>query len=374
MSMKKSPRKTGSSDTRAELDALLALEPCAIDNNRVFALTGDKIAAQSANQQAARSGSWSDAQPADRRAARSARRSAARSAGRPDARQAARPDAQSAARPDAQSDTRTATAAKPRPRRRGLRVAAAVAAALAVGVFGSIGIASAATGTDPVTFVAELFVPERQIFDDSLTIDASPERPADEGSLSYSIYDLRFSNISSVYQGAELPDGVTPDHIYWGGVPSDYADEQTGTTLGDYKYIFVDFTVTNEWDGVKQYFFNGARLFVLGADNEVLGGGSEVCYYNGIDMAEQERIMLNGQEYDPNVKKEGSANYTPEQIEAKQSGSIKLQAGETRTIRVAFVISESDLAKGELYFTPSTAQGTSPDDPALPWYFTKLDK
>jgi hypothetical protein len=351
--MKKSPRKTGSSDTRAELDALLALEPCAIDSSRVFELTGDKIAAQSADQQAARSGSRSGGHPADRSAAISARRPAARSA----------------ARLDTQADTRTATAAKPRSRRRGLRVAAAIAAALAIGVFGSIGIASAATGTDPVTFVTELFVPKQQIFEDSLAVDGEPHKDGNAN-----LYGLRFSDISIAYRGTTLPDGVTPDNIVQGFLSPGRADKQTGATQGDYEYIFVDFTVTNETDDTIEYWFNSASLYVLGTDNEVLCGGAEVCYYNGIDMAENERIMLNGQEYDPHVKKEGSANYTSEQIDAKQAGKVKLQAGEIRTIRIAVFISRSDLAKGELYFTPSTAQGTSPDDPALPWYFTKLDK
>jgi hypothetical protein len=314
MSIDKNSKNTGIFDTRPDLDALLTLEPSAIDSKRVYALTRNKIAGQLS----------------------------------------------------ARGIARSATAAKRRPRNRSLRVAAAIAAALAVGGFGSIGIASAATGTDPISLVTGIFVPKQQIFEDTLAVDPQAEEHS-------TLFGLRFSNITKTYQGTALPDGVAPKNIYWGCLPLTYADEQTGTAKGDYEYIFVDYTVANETDETIQYFFNGARLFVLGTDNEVLGKGTEVCYYNGIDLEENLRIMLNGQEYDPHAKKSGEANYTPEQIEAKQAGSIKIQPGETRAIHVAVIISRRDLAKGELYFTPSTSQGIPTGEVALPWYFTKLD-
>jgi hypothetical protein len=253
-----------------------------------------------------------------------------------------------------------------------LRVAAVAAAAIIICMFTTTGVASAVIGVDPITMFSNAIntVSRDNIHEGDLVVAAGEP----ESLTAYSnSAGLRFSDVKLVYRGATLPKNVTPDQIYWGVLSAKDADSTTGVALNDNEYLFVDFTVKNERSTAKEYGFNSTQVAVLGENNHVFGSGSEVCYYDGINMAKNEHGMLAGvPDGHDSVKKDGTPDYTVQQQSAKHAGFATLEPDEIRTFHVAFLIPKSTLELGSLYFTPDTSLGISSSDQSLPWNYIKL--
>jgi hypothetical protein len=191
------------------------------------------------------------------------------------------------------------------------------------------------------------------IYEDSVLLDVGSSVSPTDGFkdselLTSSMDGFRISDVSISHRGVHLPEGVSTDEITQGGLIQELIDEE-GTLSTGYEYVFITYRLTNETNTEEWFMLNSARLFVIGNEYEVLGGGEEVCYLNGKDLAANEI-----------AKDKGIARET-------------LGLGESGTYTVAFFIEKSVTSKGGLYFVPDTAPGVTIGDPIRPYQAIKVE-
>jgi hypothetical protein len=178
------------------------------------------------------------------------------------------------------------------------------------------------------------------IYEDSILL-GNEERPG--------LMDgFRLSDVSVSHQGARLPEGVSTDMLHQWNYAVELSDWD-GTLPAGYEYVFITYRLTNEANAEGLLMLNATRLYVLGDEYEVIGGG-EACYLNGKDLA------------------------AAEAAKDRQIARETLTLGESKTYTVAFVIESDAVSKGFLCFVTDSYLGHRVGDPLLPNQGIRVEK